>query len=204
MSSFSNHTTTQVGVQKNNTPICAPDDDRDNGYGHVLRDHHFCLYQSLVNFNHGSFGTVPRPVFDSHVRYLQEQESCPEIWFRQSYEPYVNAARQRLASLIRADLADVVLVENASYAVNSILRSYPFASGDKVLLFSSAYRMVVDTLKYLVTTMGVEIVEVPIAYPVLHEDELIRAVESTLEKHASIRMCVFSHISSMVSKPPSL
>lgn len=170
-------------------------------YGHALRREAFALYAALVNFNHGSFGTVPSPVIDIHFKYLLEQESCPEIWFRQSYERYVNVARAEIAKLIAAKEEDVVLVENASYAVNAILRSFPYQKGDKILLFSSAYRMVVDTLKYLISTLEVEIVEVSIAYPVLSEDELLQSVEQVLHAHDSIRMCIFSHISSMVSDP---
>ncbi len=86
----------------------------------------FLLYDGLFNLNHGSFGTVPKSVFERHHQYLLEQESCPEIWFRETYFKYINSSRLALAGLIRADMKDIVLVENASYAVNSIIRSFPF------------------------------------------------------------------------------
>lgn len=86
----------------------------------------YLLQKGLVNLNHGSFGTVPHVVMKRHYDYLLEQESCPEIWFRESYFAHINASRQSIAGLIKADLQDVVLVESASYAVNSILRSFPF------------------------------------------------------------------------------
>ena len=68
-----------------------------------------------------------------------------------------------------------------------------------MLVFSSAYKMVVDTLSFLAETLGVEVIEVPIRYPVRCAQELIDSVEETLRSRSNVRMCVFSHISSMVS-----
>ncbi len=74
--------------------------------------------------------------------------------------------------------------------------------GDAIILFSSAYRMVVDTIKFLIETTGVEIIEVPILYPVQSEQDLIDGVAKAFDENVekTIRMCIFSHISSMVSK----
>lgn len=59
--------------------------------------------------------------------------------------------------------------------------------------------MVVDTLDFLVRTMSIQIVVVPVLYPVINESQIISAFESTLAKSGAVRLCVFSHISSMVS-----
>jgi selenocysteine lyase/cysteine desulfurase len=68
-----------------------------------------------------------------------------------------------------------------------------------VLLLSSAYAMVTNTLKWLEKTHDVEIVEVPIKYPVKGAEDIIEAVESAYSKyeHGEIKMAIFSHISSM-------
>jgi hypothetical protein len=58
--------------------------------------------------------------------------------------------------------------------------------------------MVVDTLKYLVETIGIEIVQLSISYPLSNENELVVLVKDALQHNGNIRMCVFSHISSMV------
>jgi len=95
-------------------------------YGHKARDQHFQLYSGLVNLNHGSFGTVPKLVMGAQMEFMRKQEQCPELWFRKGYQLDINIARVSVASLVGADLEDVVLVENASYAINGILRSFPF------------------------------------------------------------------------------
>lgn len=96
-------------------------------YGHRLLDGgQFLLRKGLINLNHGSFGTVPNSVFERHCALLREQESCPEVWFRETYFAHVTEARAKVAQLINSSIDEVVLVENASYAVNSILRSMDF------------------------------------------------------------------------------
>lgn len=47
----------------------------------------------------------------------------PELWFRKNYFYYVEASRKAIATVINSDPNEVVLVENVSYAVNSVLRS---------------------------------------------------------------------------------
>lgn len=53
-------------------------------------------------------------------------EAYPDRWFRETYVPLIDKGRQLIADMIHAELQDVVLVENVSSAINSILRSYPF------------------------------------------------------------------------------
>jgi hercynylcysteine S-oxide lyase len=102
----------------------------------LLQNGTFQLRPGLVNLNHGSFGTVPLTVFNEQCRLLREQESCPEVWFRETYYRYIDISRQQVAALINARVEDVVLVENASYAVNSILRSFPFKVSQFLVLIA--------------------------------------------------------------------
>lgn len=98
-------------------------------FGRPMLEAHFNLRTDLINLNHGSFGTVPKDVMTAHFGYLQEQESFPEIWFRETFYKYQDIARKEIAAFINAPLEEVVLVENASSAINSILNSYPFQVG---------------------------------------------------------------------------
>jgi len=59
--------------------------------------------------------------------------------------------------------------------------------------------MVLDTLLFLTQLVGVEVVKVDIPYPLASEQVLIDLVSDTLANTPGIRLCVFSHISSMVS-----
>lgn len=103
-------------------------------WGKNLLEKYFLLKPGLRNFNHGSFGAVPRPVMDRLVALLLEEESFPDEWFRERYLLLKEESRRLLASLIRSDLEEIVLVENASYAVNSVLRSFAFQVSEACFL----------------------------------------------------------------------
>ena len=98
-------------------------------FGHSLKAKCFFLDPEFTNFNHGSFGTVPRAVQQyQHERFL-EQERHPDRWFRSVYYNYILEARTRLAQLVHCELEDLVLVENVSGAVNAIVRHMNFETG---------------------------------------------------------------------------
>ncbi len=69
-----------------------------------------------------------------------------------------------------------------------------------MVVFSCAYKMVTDTLEVLVKAIGIKIVLVPIQYPVTGESQLIDAFAVTLAENGAVRLCIFDHISSMVSE----
>ena len=90
-------------------------------------------------------------------------------------------------------------MENASDAVNSLLRSCSFKRGDKILRLSTAYSMVIDTIAWMGRMIGVEDVCVQVTYPVESPAQILSAVEAALASHSDVRLCIFSHISSMPS-----
>merc|ERR1712159_621938 len=95
---------------------------------------HFQLQKGYHNFNHGSFGAVPKVVGDAHYALLREVEALPDNWFRGGYQAKLNVVRATLAEYVGADPANIVFVENASSGVNSVLRSLAFDKSDKILL----------------------------------------------------------------------
>lgn len=126
-----------------------------------------------------------------------EQEAYPDTWFRQKMYEKMNASRAKIAQFIRANVSDVVLVENASSAVNSILRSMQFQKGDKVLRLDTAYNMVTRTLDYLAETIGIQVIVVDVTLPITGPEQFVSEVEELLRQHSDIKLCIFSHISSL-------
>ena len=168
-------------------------------YGHDLKAKYFFLNDSFCNLNHGSFGTVPKPVYAAQFNYFLEQESFPDTWFRQSYYEKINITRSSVAELVNADEEDLVLVENASSAVNSILRSLGLSAGEKVLRLSTAYGMVINTLDWMVQTIGIQVIVVDVEFPVVDSSQILNSVSAALESNPDVKLCIFSHISSIPS-----
>ena len=59
--------------------------------------------------------------------------------------------------------------------------------------------MVTDTLRFLQMHQKVETVVVDIPYPLTSAQQMVDAVSQKLADVGEVRMCIFSHISSMVS-----
>jgi len=159
----------------------------------------FALQPGFTNLNHGSFGTVPLEILALQASFSRIAEGKPDAWFRTDYFEHVDGARKSVATLVNADVGDVVLLENASSAINGILRSaVNWQRGDKVLLLSTAYRMCVEVLDWLVNTAGIELVVVEVKFP-YSQTELLQSVEGALASlhDAQPRVALFSHISSM-------
>lgn len=169
-------------------------------FGNHLREKYFFLAEGFTNFNHGSYGSVAIPVADSQIQYFYQQESYPDKWFRDSYYKQVENSRKVISELIRSPtVEDVVLVENASSAVNSILRSIGFKKGEKVLHLSTAYGMVIETLSWLKDTIGIETIVIPVQFPVQNENQIVESVRLSCQQNPDVKLCIFSHISSMPS-----
>lgn len=174
-------------------------DKEGTPYGSALRKKHFLLAEAFCNLNHGSFGACPRQILEAQQSFVVEQETRPDRWFRANYFDVISESRRSLANLVNANHEDVVMVENASAAVNGILRSIGLKKGDKVMRLSTAYGMVIHTMNWLSKTLGIEQIIVDVKFPVKDATQIIQSVEAALDDHPDIKIFVFSHISSMPS-----
>jgi selenocysteine lyase/cysteine desulfurase len=165
-----------------------------------MRDR-FLLASGFTNFNHGSFGSVPKEVNEAQRSYSLQCEARPDKWFRQDYFVCVDTARSMLAKYINAPSSDaVVMVENASGAVNAIMRSMNWDAGGVILYLSSAYAMVKNTALWLAQTKAkVENIEVKLGtdFPMAGDDSVLTPLREALVKYkGKIRLLIISHITS--------
>jgi selenocysteine lyase/cysteine desulfurase len=100
---------------------------------------------------------VAKLVHKKQTELFLQQEAYPDTWFRKQMYDLIYDSRALIANFIQATVSDTVLVENASSAVNSILRSQQFEKGDKVIRLDTSYNMVIRTLDYLTETIGIEV-----------------------------------------------
>jgi len=137
----------------------------------------------------------------SSRQWADIMEANTDKWFRYTLQPILNQVTGRIASYVGANNAsDVVLVENASNAVNAILRSLQFQPGEKMLYLNTAYGMVKATLSYVSQREQEKLVEVTIKFPTTNEN-IINIVTEVIQNNtgAPIRLASFSHITSVPS-----
>jgi len=101
----------------------------------------FLLDPDVVFLNHGSFGACPRPVFEEYQRLQLELEREPVefLGLKRSFPARIAQAHARLAEYVGARADDLVLVPNATTAVNMVARSLPLERGDEIVATTHEY-----------------------------------------------------------------
>lgn len=170
-------------------------------FGHALRKD-FLFADNTTQFNHGSYGGIPRKVLDAQYEYVKalEQNVLQRIdsaWYRDR----LIAVRKRLGEYINAPWEDVVLVDNASNAINVLLSMmWKFESDEVLLDFSTAYGPFKAYYEWLHATRGINTVAVDLHFPLSGPQPVLDALEKTLASikasNKKVSVCVVSQVSS--------
>lgn len=167
-------------------------------FGRPLREAHWAFTPGVVNLNHGSYGAAPKVVIDAQSKALHDSMGFPDQYIRERHYGISMAARQELANVLDADIDNLVLCVNATTALNAVIRSYPFARGDKVLKFTTIYGSIDNTLRMMNEKFGLEVAEIRLDYsgepPSF--DEIAGMLAAKLEEDSSIRMAIFDVVTS--------
>ncbi|KAI8970339.1 pyridoxal phosphate-dependent transferase [Mycotypha africana] len=146
----------------------------------------FSLESSYIPVNHGSFGTFPHVVKEQLRKYQDECELQPDRWYRYEKELHLKRNLDCISRLIHCDAKDLAFVQNSSQAANTVLRSYPFKKGDKIICLQTAYVNVEKTLLYIRDKYGVQLLPIELNYP-LEDEEVVQKIREVIEaEHAKI------------------
>lgn len=103
------------------------------------------------------------------------------MWFRSTYKKLMQTTRDKLAKQAGLSSSDnLVLLENASAAVNAIFRSLALNPGDIFVYLSSAYGMVKHTAAWLNVSEGIRILEVAITVPISSNESFLEPLRAAL------------------------
>src|SRR5262245_31751015 len=97
------------------------------------------LDPSVANLNTGSFGPLPRTVFErvTHLRHRLAEE--PMDFLVRQAPPLLWQARERLAGFVGADPRRLAFTANVTAAVNLVAASLPLSSPGEILLTDHEY-----------------------------------------------------------------
>lgn len=152
------------------------------------------LNPAVAFLNHGSFGSVPRPVLEEQERWRRRLEADPIELIARQRDALLNGVKSRLGRFLHADPADIGLVTNATEGINAILRSIGFESGDELLTTDHVYHAVRQTMKYVAGRTGASYREVPIPLPIGSPEEIVEQVTRGLGPKT--RLLLVDHVAS--------
>jgi len=159
------------------------------GFGRAIRGQ-FRLESGTDFLNHGSFGAAPVEVLDAASRWRDEMEANPDHFLRDVLPGALRNAAADLGRFTGAHGEDLAFVENATSAINAVLRSLDFKPGDEILINSQSYGAVRQAVRHICERSGATAVEPHIAIPVTDPAVLAHAITDRT------RLVIVDHISS--------
>ena len=136
----------------------------------------FLLDPSVTFLNHGSFGAVPRVVFEKYQEWQLELERQPVLFLARRLDELLAEARAALGAYVGADPEDLVLVPNASAAVNVAAWPLGLQAGDEVLSTDLEYGALDLTWEHVCGDFGARYVRTPIRLPVTSPEEIVETI----------------------------
>jgi isopenicillin-N epimerase len=154
----------------------------------------FLLEPDLVFLNHGSFGAVPRVVFEEQQRLQREMERNPVAFLGRRADELMAAARGRLAAFVHAAPDDVVFFPNPTTAINMVVRNLRLQPGERVVTTDHEYGAMDRTWRKYCAEAGAEYVRVQIPLPVTTGADFVERVWSAVTP--ATRVLFLSHLTS--------
>ena len=156
----------------------------------------FLQSEDYTFLNHGSFGAIPKTIFTSYKKLLDEVESCPDAWFRYKCQPLMRRSCDALAPIVNCSSNDLVLVENASLGIHTALKSVGLKPNQGVLVTKQSYPAIANTSNRFSTESASNYHVLDIDIPVSSREEIIDKYRSYLVSHPDIKVAVIDHITS--------
>ena len=170
-------------------------------FGKDMREKEFTFTEGAICINHGSYGAVPRRVQETQRRDMDEMNAFPDLWYRQNLKVKKDEARKCISEFINADPEDVVFVENATTAINSVLKSLDLGPEDIILCTDNTYGAVKITCEATVQSSwlkgkGVRVDYLSLKFPINSEDEVVDMYRDYFKNNTNVKMAVLDHITS--------
>jgi isopenicillin-N epimerase len=152
------------------------------------------LDPAITFLNHGSFGACPRPVLEEQRRLQDRLEAEPVRFMTREREGLADAARAALAAFVGADPRDLVFVPNATTAVNTIVRSLRFSTGDELLTTDHGYNACTNALSFAAERAGARVVVAAVPFPLASSQQVVDAVLAAVTPRT--RLALIDHVTS--------
>jgi isopenicillin-N epimerase len=153
------------------------------------------MLQEGVSFlNHGSFGAVPRAVFDVQNQWRRRIEAEPIEILGRRWLDLLATAKAAIGQWLGMASSDFGMVTNATEGINAVLRSLPLGPGDELLTTNHVYNAVRQAMRHVAAQAGASYREIDIPLPATSADQIVQRVLSELSDRT--RLLVIDHVTS--------
>ncbi|RUS72039.1 hypothetical protein EGW08_020203 [Elysia chlorotica] len=164
-------------------------------FGRQMKSTFFLLEESCCFLNHGAFGASLKPALETARKWQLYTEEQPLRFYDRELMPLLVHVCRRMAAFVSCSPTDLVLVNNATFGVNSVLNSFPWSAGDVILTFNITYGAVKKLVKHICLKTGAINREVELKFPVQGRKEIVDVLRTHLDA-CDIKLVVIDHIPS--------
>lgn len=152
------------------------------------------LNPEIAYLNHGSFGATPIDIL-THQRSIQDQLEFEPVQFMLRTMPEgLWESQEALGAFIGAKPEDIVLLENATSAVNTIIAHLPLEPGDEILFVDQVYGACRKTAEFYAQRSGARCRSIPLPLGLSDPQEVVEVVKAAWTP--SCKLLLFDHICS--------
>lgn len=154
------------------------------------------LDPNTTHLNHGSFGAAPVEVLQRQAELRTRLEANPVDFFQRRYQPLLEVSRSALASFLNGDAAGLVFVPNATYGVNSVLRSLEprLRPGCEIVITTHTYNACRNAAAETAQRVGGSLIVADIPFPLSSPSQAAGAVLDVITPNTAL--VVLDHVTS--------
>ena len=154
------------------------------------------LDPAVDHLNHGSFGACPVEVLELQRELRTAMERNPIRFMMRDYQPALEESRAAISSFLGTDADGLVFVPNATYGVNSALRSIEdqISVGQEILITSHTYNACRNAAVVTAERRGASVVVADIPFPLVDPAEAVTAVLDAVTAQTAVVM--LDHVTS--------
>lgn len=146
-------------------------------FGQQFRKDKFIFPDDVTPINHGSFGAIPKRVYEADKKWLDKDLTWPDYFLFTYQAQKMEESLKLVSKVINTDYKNLALVQNATSGINTVFRSFPFHKGDTIVLSSVIYGSCGNTVDFVAERLGLKLKVVQITFP-MSEQEVLKRFES--------------------------
>src|SRR4051812_16054444 len=149
------------------------------------------LDPEVVNLNTGSFGLLPRPVFDYVTSLRRRLAEEPMDFLLRTAPPLLWEARERLARFVGGDPRRMVFTANVTASVNLVASALRLTAPGDILLTAHEYGAMHWCWERAAQRLGLTLRPFPLPPLPAEPDEIVAAACAAMTERT--RLFFFSH-----------
>jgi selenocysteine lyase/cysteine desulfurase len=160
------------------------DESPDGLYWEGIRSQ-FLFEDGLIMMNNGTVGPMPKPVFNTLIRYFKLQATNPYDVY--NFLPtFKEATRAKLAAFVHAAPEEVVLSHNTTEGLNFVTSGLDMKEGDEVVVSNMEHPGSINPWKLKQKRHGIVIKEIPFGLPPKSVDEIVGTIAAAITPRTKI------------------